>query len=146
MVMAFTSRFQQWNHSNQSFLLLIARIVLGMVLLLKGIFFISNAELLKKMILESSFAAGVSFFTAYVMFAHLFGGVFIIIGLFTRFVVLLQIPVLLGALFFILPQQGLAEFGSDFILSLIVLILLLYVLVKGSGEISMDDYLKKHLL
>lgn len=144
--MAITSRFQQWTHHNQSFLLLIARILLGVILLLKGIFFISNAELLKKMILESSFAAGVGFFTAYVMFAHLFGGVFIIIGLFTRFSAILQIPVLLGALFFILPQQGLAEFGSDFILSLIVLTLLVYVLLKGSGEISMENYLKKYLL
>jgi uncharacterized membrane protein YphA (DoxX/SURF4 family) len=117
-----------------------------MVLILKAIFFISNAEILRNMILASRFAGAVGFFTAYVMFAHLFGGVFIIIGLFTRFAVLLQIPVLLGALFFIIPQQGLAQFGSDFILSLIVLFLLIYILLKGSGEISMDRYLKNHQL
>jgi uncharacterized membrane protein YphA (DoxX/SURF4 family) len=144
--MAMLTRFQNWNHTNQSFLLLIARIILGMVLILKAIFFISNAEILRNMILESRFAGAVGFFTAYVMFAHLFGGVFIIIGLFTRFAVLLQIPVLLGALVFIIPQQGLAEFGSDFILSLIVLFLLIYILLKGSGEISMDKYLKNHQL
>lgn len=144
--MAILTRFQHWNHTNQSVLLLVARILLGIILLLKGIFFISNAELLRQLILDSRFAAGVGFFAAYVMFAHLFGGVFIIIGLLTRMAALLQIPVLLGAIFFIFPQQGIAQFGSDFILLLIVLILLIYVLFKGGGAISMDDYLKKNLL
>jgi uncharacterized membrane protein YphA (DoxX/SURF4 family) len=144
--MAILTRFQHWNHTNQSFILLAVRIILGVVLLLKGIFFISNAEILKQMILQSQFAAGVGFFTAYIVFAHLFGGVFIIIGLFTHIAALLQIPVLLGALIFILPQQGFAQFGGDFMLSLLVFILLICVLLKGAGEISMDDFLKKHLL
>lgn len=36
--------------------------------------------------MQSHFAAGVGFFTAYITFAHLFGGVFLVIGLFTRLV------------------------------------------------------------
>lgn len=144
--MGITTRFQQWNHTHQSFLLLIARIVLGVILILKGIFFISHSQLLKELILNSRFATGVGFWTAYITFAHLFGGVFLILGLFTRFAAALQIPVIIGALFFILPSQGLNDLGSDLILSLFVLTLLIYILVKGSGEISMDDYLKDHLL
>ena len=144
--MGITARFQRWNLTHPSFLLLFIRIVLGMILLAKGIFFISNAQHLKELILESRFAPGVGFFAAYTTFAHLFGGVFIIIGLLTRLAVILQIPVLLGALFFILPEQGLNDGGSDLILSLIVFIFLLIILFKGSGTISMDDYLKKHLL
>lgn len=143
--MGTMTRFYHWNHTHQSFLLLIVRIVLGLILLAKGIFFISNAEHLKQLILSSRFEAGVSFLTAYITFAHLFGGVFIIIGLLTRLAVVLQIPVLLGALFFVLPQQSL-DAGSGFILSLIVLGLLIFILIKGSGEISMDAYLKKYLL
>jgi putative oxidoreductase len=144
--MGITARIQRWNLTHPSFLLLFIRIVLGMILLAKGIFFISHAQHLKELILESRFAPGVGFLTAYTTFAHLFGGVFIIIGLLTRLAVILQIPVLLGALFFILPEQGLNDGGSDLILSLVVFIFLLIILFKGSGTISMDDYLKKHLL
>jgi len=145
-VMGITTRFQQWNHTHQSFLLLVARIVLGLILTFKGIFFISHSQQLKDLILSSRFAAGVGFWTGYVTFAHLFGGVFLIIGLFTRIAALLQIPVLLGALIFIIPNQGLGDAGSDLILTLIVFALVIFVLIKGAGEISMDDYLKDHLL
>ncbi len=144
--MNITTRISRWRHSYPSFILLIARIILGIILIAKGIFFISHAQQLKDLILTSRFSGWVGFLTAYVTFAHLFGGVFIIIGLFTRMAALIQVPVLLGALFFILPVHEINDMGSDIILSLIVLGLLVYVLRKGSGTISMDDYLKHHLL
>ena len=113
--MGITARFQRWNLTHPSFLLLFIRIVLGMILLAKGIFFISHAQHLKELILESRFAPGVGFLAAYTTFAHLFGGVFIIIGLLTRLAVILQIPVLLGALFFHSSRAGAPRrwFGSD---------------------------------
>lgn len=142
-VMGTITRFQLWNHTHQAFLLLTARIILGLILLAKGIFFISHSLQLKEMVLQSKFAAGVGFWTAYVTFAHLFGGVFIILGLFARFAAGLQVPVLLGALLWILPIEG--DAGAV-ILSLLVLVLLIYILIKGGGAISMDAYLKDHLL
>ena len=144
--MGITARFQYWSHTHPFFLQLIIRVILGMILLIKGIFFISNSQHLKDLILNSRFAAGVTFIAGYTIFAHLLGGVLIIIGLFTRMAVILQIPVLLGALLFILPSNGFLDLGSEMILSIIVLCLLIYVLIKGSGEISMEHYLKHHLL
>jgi len=144
--MGIATRFFRWSHTDSSFLLLAARIILGLVLIVKGIFFISHAQHLKEMILQSRFAEGVGFFTAYIIFAHLLGGVLVIIGLFTRIAALLQVPVLVGAVFFILPHKGMQDFGSDLILSVLVLVLLIYILRKGSGEISMEHYLKNHLL
>ena len=144
--MGIATRFSRWSHTYPSLLLLIIRIFLGVVLILKGIFFISHAELLRELILQSRFAAGVGFVTGYVTFAHLFGGVFIIIGLFTRIAVLLQLPVLLGAIFFILPAQAVTGWGSDLFLSLLVLGLLISILWKGSGMFSMDYYVKHFLL
>ena len=144
--MGIAVRFHHWNHTQQSFLLLVARIALGVILLAKGIFFISHAQQLRDMILQSRFEAGVGFLTAYITVAHFFGGVLLILGLLTRLAALLQIPVLLGALIFILPHRGTVDLGSDLILSLVVLALLLVVLIKGSGAISMDAYLKEHVL
>ena len=99
------TRFHPFGPLRKSFVLLVARIVVGVVLLIKGILIVSNSEQLQQLILSSRFAFGVRFLTAYITFAHLFGGVFIIIGLFTRVAAVLQIPVLIGAIFFILPWQ-----------------------------------------
>lgn len=140
------TRFHPFGPLRKSFVLLVARILVGVVLLLKGILFLSNSEQLQQIILSSSFAAGVVFLTAYITFAHLFGGVFIIIGLFTRMAALLQIPILLGAVFLVLPRQLHITGVNELILSIMVLGLLVFILWKGSGEFSMEQYLKGHLL
>lgn len=139
-------RFHPFGPLRKSFVLLVARIIVGVVLLVKGILFVSNSEQLEQMILSSNFAAGVRFLTAYVTFAHLFGGVFIIIGLLTRIAALLQIPVLLGAVFLVLPWQLHITGVDELILSITVLGLLLFILWNGSGKFSMEQYLKEHLL
>jgi len=140
------TRFHPFGPLRKSFVLLVARIVVGVVLLIKGILFVSNSEQLEQLILSSRFAFGVRFLTAYITFAHLFGGVFIIIGLFTRIAALLQIPILLGAVFLVLPWQVHITGADELILSIVVLGLLLFILWKGSGEFSMEQYLKGHLL
>lgn len=139
-------RFHPFGPLRKSFVLLVARIIVGLVLLIKGILFVSNSEELEQMILSSRFAAGVRFLTAYITFAHLFGGVFIIIGLLTRIAALIQIPVLLGAVFLILPWQMHITGVGELIVSIVVLGLLVFILLKGSGEFSMEHYLKRHLL
>ena len=151
--MGIVQRFQHWSHHTREDLTAnredltstVLRVILGLILLARGIVFLSNADELRGLILDSRFRAGTAFLVSYVTFAHLFGGVFLIVGLFTRIVALLQLPILIGALFFILPAQGM-ELNGEFFLSLLVLILLIYTLVVGPGDISMDDYLKKYLL
>lgn len=140
------TRFHPFGPLRKSFVLLVARILVGVVLLVKGILFVSNSEELEQLILSSSFAPGVRFLAAYITFAHLFGGVFIIIGLYTRIAALLQLPVLLGAVFFVLPWQVNITGVDELILSVVVLGLLVFILWKGSGEYSMEQYLKGHLL
>jgi uncharacterized membrane protein YphA (DoxX/SURF4 family) len=143
--MGIVQRFHHWNGAHPSLLLTIVRIVLGMILLLKGITFISNAEQLRTMILQSQFSAGTTFLVSYITFAHLFGGVFLIIGLLTRLAVILQLPILIGALFFNITSFEYSS-SAELVLSFITLFMLVYVLVKGPGELSMDYYLKHYLL
>jgi len=140
------TRFHPFGPLRKSFVLLVARTLVGVVLLVKGILFLSNSDQFEQMILSSRFAAGVVFLTAYITIAHLFGGVFIIIGLFTRIAALLQLPILLGAVFLVLPWQVRVNRVEELVLSFIVLALLVFILLKGSGEYSMEHYLKEHLL
>lgn len=144
--MGTAHRLRHWTLAHESYILLAARIILGLILLVKGIYFISHSQVLHEMIQESRFAQGTSFWVGYILFAHFFGGVFIILGLFTRIAALLQLPVLLGAIFFVIPRQSVLESGQEFALSIIVLTLLILVLIKGSGKLSMEAYKKTHQL
>ena len=141
--MRVVQRIDQWSQAHQPAWLIVIRIVLGVILLAKGIFFISHADKLTDIIANSRFKGAVTFLAAYITFSHLFCGTFIILGLLTRWVILLQIPILIAAVIFNAPTFSQ---GSEFWLSLIVLILLLFFLIEGGGPYSMDNYLKKYLL
>ena len=122
------------------------RIILGAVLLIKGIFFIDNTALLQNLISESGFQSFNAWLPLVITWAHLLGGCFIILGLLTRWAVILQLPILLGAVLFVNSQREVFAVDFELILSLLILLLLVLFLVIGSGPISMDDYRKKHLL
>jgi putative oxidoreductase len=72
------------------------------------------------------------------LFAHILGGVLLTTGLLTRLACIIQIPVLLVAVFSNLFNQF-----SEFPLSIVVLILLIYFLIVGSGRWSLDWYVNK---
>jgi len=143
--MGFVQRIDQWSQAHQPQWLVIIRAALGIILLAKGIFFISHADQLTDIIVNSRFKGMVTFLAGYVTFSHLFCGAFIVLGLLTRWVVILQIPILIAAVIFNAPSAVVA-LGSEFWLSLIVLVLLIFFLIEGGGPFSMDNYLKKYLL
>jgi len=65
--------------------------------------------------------------------------------LFTRLSALIQIPILIGAVIINL-SIGIFTPGSELVFSLLVLVLLVFFLFEGGGELSLDDYIKKHLI
>jgi uncharacterized membrane protein YphA (DoxX/SURF4 family) len=144
--MGIVQQLDQWSKAHQPKWLVVLRVALGILLLVKGISFISHADQLEAMIANSRFRSGTAFLTSYVTFAHLLGGVLIIVGLLTRIAVIAQIPVLLGAVFFINARSGIFSLQSEFGLSLLVLLLLIFFLVEGGGPFSLDKFIKTHLL
>ena len=71
-----------------------------------------------------------------IAFAHILGGVLLVLGMLTRFACLIQIPVLLGAIIFVNAKQGIWTPFSELWLSILVLLLLIYFLVIGNGPWS----------
>src|SRR5579872_478722 len=71
----------------------------------------------------------------YVSFAHILGGILLILGALTRFACLIQIPILLGAVFF--GNTILYRPFSEVVLSIVVLLLLICFLVVGNGPIQL---------
>jgi putative oxidoreductase len=128
--------------------LVLFRVILGLLLLYKGISFISHANELENMIAGSRFKIneGAAILAAYICIAHLAGGVFIVVGLLTRISCLFQLPILIGAVLFVNSPNSMFHLQSELILSIIVLLLLIVFIITGGGPFSMDRYIKKHLL
>jgi putative oxidoreductase len=129
-------------------LFVILRVALGMILALRGIFFLTSIQPLFHLISSSSLSKlNMNMSLAlFISFVHLLGGTFIILGLLTRISAWAQVPILLGAIFFINLNSRLSHGYSELLLSVFVLILSLLFAWEGAGKISMDNYAKTHLL
>jgi putative oxidoreductase len=125
----------------------IFRVMLGVCLVVQGIYFLNNAQTLEQAIESSSLhtldlSAGLAML---ITWAHILGGTLIVIGLFTRVAVWVQLPIIAGAIIFI-NKHAMALTHSDLLFTLFILILLILFAVDGGGQTSMDHYLKKYLL
>lgn len=120
------------------------RIVFGIFLFVVGILFISDTAALQSLIATGRFGWASMAIAHYVAFAHLVGGLLIAIGYQTRIMAALQLPILIGAVFFVDPNMGMYSGLPGFWMSLVTLILLLVFLVFGSGSFSVHRYMRTH--
>lgn len=139
-------RLDAWGEKQQVHVILVLRAALGLLLLFKGLHFISHTPELEAQIANTRFTEEAHWLAGYVTWSHLFGGVMIILGLLTRLAVLIQLPVLIGAVFFVNAAHGIMRVDVQLGLSIIVLVLLVFFLWVGGGPGSMDRYLKTKLL
>ena len=99
--MKFTNRLSFIEKNYHPRWLVVFRIILGLSLFVKGIQFIQNKLILQKIMEESKSLQDYFWIQTIIPWVHLIGGVFILIGMFTRFAVTLQLPILLGAIIFV---------------------------------------------
>ena len=127
--------------------LTLLRIVLGVILLYKGFIFLKNSVLVESLLKNNPFQIVDDNSTTaalIITYINLLGGFFIIIGLFTRWMCILQIPILLGAIFFVQDMASVSFANTELLLSIAVLVLLLVFAVKGSGALSADEYFRNY--
>lgn len=137
------TKFEDWGNRHHPKLFDLVRFVLGAVLFFKGIMFYNNMPFLRDLIIDAKLldfspdvVTGILYYVTYV---HLAGGALIFLGLVTRLASLLQIPIVLGAVF--LVNIALSPINSELWLSVVILILLLVFVVIGSGPLSLDYFL-----
>jgi uncharacterized membrane protein YphA (DoxX/SURF4 family) len=135
---------QQWSITHHPRWLVILRIALGLLLFAKGITFISNTTLLERLLSGSAFASSTGWLAIVITWANLLGGFMLTVGLMTRLVALLQIPILLGAIIFINAQKGGFAADSELPLAIVALLLLVFFLIEGGGPLSLDGYFYKN--
>lgn len=120
------------------------RIALGLILLWKSINFVEGAATTKMYIEQTGigvFSRNAEMLDFIITYLGLLCGFFITVGLFTRAAAIVQIPILLVAVFFV----NVKNIGSDvfeLVLSVITLFLLILFAFKGSGVLSADEYFR----
>jgi len=141
--MNIVQKIGRWGDAHHPRWLDILRITLGIIIFAKGIGFVNDRDAVADLIRQTHFQLSIWSAVHYVVFAHLVGGLFIIFGFQTRLAVIFQIPILIGAVFFVNITNGFNFLNSEFWISLVVLILLLVFLVVGSGKYSLDNMMNK---
>ena len=136
-------QINDWSSRHHPKWLVVLRAALGFSLFIKGLQFIKNSTILEQLIAQSSITQSAAWLNSFIPWAHLFGGAMILAGLFTRLAVLLQIPILIGAVFFVNAKQGVFAGASDLLFSVIILVMLCFFLVEGGGSFSLDNALRK---
>ena len=123
--------------------LVVFRILLGILLFMKGIQFIYDNTPIQQALQKQTTLQEYTWLQTIIPWIHLLGGVFIIIGMFTRLAIVVQLPILIGAILFSQEKMSPIVFNSSLAYALIVLVLLLIFLFVGNGPISWKKMIDK---
>ncbi|TXN35265.1 DoxX family protein [Flagellimonas hymeniacidonis] len=137
--MGTVKNLNKWANSHTYYPLDLVRVALGVFLFIKGVEFMTNHEQMAEVVRPFQEMPGGMILLHYIAPAHFVGGFLIVVGLLTRWAVLAQLPILIGAV--------LANFlgvmnTSNLLLATIALLVCIFFLVYGSGKHSADYYLK----
>ena len=137
--MGLIKKLNKWANAHTYLILDLIRVLLGIVLFVKGIEFMTNFEEMEKLALPFQNVPGGMLVLHYLVPAHFVGGILIMVGLLTRWAAIAQLPILFGA---ILTNFLGTMNTNNLMLALIVLLTSLFFVVYGSGKHSVDYYLK----
>ncbi|WP_136481180.1 DoxX family protein [Cognatitamlana onchidii] len=129
----------KWANAHTYIPLDLVRIALGVFLFFKGINFMGNTEMLMQLFEPIQSMAGGMLVVHYVAPAHFIGGILIAFGLLTRWAIIAQLPILIGAI--AINFAGDMNV-SNLYLAIATLLICGFFLLYGSGKHSLDYYFK----
>ena len=137
-------KIEHWADQHHPKWLEYLRILLGVILIAKGIAYVVNKEQVINMIESSQYWVVHYAVAHYVIGGYIACGLAITLGLFTRIAVIFEIPALLGSMIFLDLHKNLFALNSQVLYSVLIFALLLFFLFYGPGTLSFDYYLQKH--
>lgn len=129
----------KWANAHTYLPLDLLRIALGVFLFIKGINFMADSTMLVSLFKPMQNMAGGMVVIHYVVPAHFIGGLLIAFGLLTRWAIVAQIPILIGAI--LINFVGEMHTGN-LLLAIFILLVCAFFLLYGSGKHSLDYYFK----
>ncbi|MGC4039548.1 MAG: DoxX family protein [Flavobacterium sp.] len=129
----------KWANAHSNFWFDALRVALGFFLIYKGAYFVSNSRGLEDLIAPvSNFMGGMLAFH-YIAAAHIVGGIMIAFGLLTRWALIAQLPILIGAVLInFIGEMNVANLA----IALITLAVSIFYTIYGSGKHSADYFFK----
>ena len=145
--MSVITDVEKWGNSHRPGFLDVFRVVLGVFITYKGLYFITHMQDLEMTAISTNLWFAGAALAHYVIFAHILGGPLIVFGLFTRVACALQIPILIGAVFLVNYPRGFLSIAHhmELWLSLVVLVGLFVFMVFGAGRYSIDAKRRKEM-
>ena len=138
-------RCGSWLRAHEDIFIDLVRIYLGCGLFVKAFHLMGNRDYLMQAIGDTGGVwFGAAAIAQYVITAHLVGGAMLALGLVTRLAALMQLPVLLGAVFAVyLPRMANMEPRQNLEYAALVCFLLLLFSVFGAGRFSVDSMIAR---
>ncbi len=119
------------------------RFYVGLYLFYKGLTFMFFPKLLAYWIESGQLLVLETLAAHYVVLAHVFGGLLLLLGLATRFAAIIQVPILLGAVYYVHIKESGMIVSQNMELTLVILFLLLMIIYTGPAKCSLDAYIEK---
>lgn len=132
-------KMNKWANAHTHYSVDFVRIVLGVFLFFKGVSFITDTQYLADLVSPIDRFGGGMILIHYIASAHIVGGVMIVFGLLTRWSIIAQLPILIGAV--LVNFIGVMHLQNLF-LSSVTLLICVFFLIYGSGKNSADYYFK----
>ena len=137
------SKIEREESRKLKYITLLFRVALGFMLFIKGVIFIRNDGVLRRVFSEVELVQSLSFLEFVIPWIHILGGFFILIGVFTRLMTLIQIPLIIGALYILLNARQYPFFNTEIIFAGSILVLLVVYVVFGDGFYSWRHLIRK---
>lgn len=137
--MKLFNKIAEWFNTNHDLPYSLIRIILGVALFVRGLILLSDPAAISELAGQNK----LYWWFSYITIIHIIAGLLLTFGLLTRIAALLQIPILVGAVFFIHIKQGLVTEGQSLELAALVLVLLIIFFLFGSSSLSLDNYFAK---
>lgn len=120
------------------------RVVLGLLIHLKSLLFIGATAPFLRLMEIYGLEINDKLLVYTIGTINLVGGTFIILGLQTRIMVLIQIPFILASLVFAGIHTTGFYLSSEVWLSLVILLGCCFFFIEGSGKFSVDEYIRNN--
>lgn len=135
------NKIEIWGDAHRPSFLVIFRVFLGVFITYKGLIFMFNINDLQSLAGQPGLIVYSAAIAHYVIFAHVLGGPLIALGFYTRWISLIQIPILVGAVILVNYPKAFLSVGQfmELEMSIIVLVLLVVFLIFGAGKLSIDQ-------
>jgi putative oxidoreductase len=129
----------KWANRHSYLPLDLFRMAFGVFLFMKGVHFVTNIQYLVDLISPIDRIGGGMFLLHYIAPAHMIGGILIFFGLLTRWAIIGQLPILLGAV--VINFMG-DMHQQNLLVAILALAVCVFFLIYGSGKNSADYFFK----